>query len=112
MDALFITELDRELVEEDKSKIKLVSIRDVSPNQDQPRKHFNDESLVELATSVKRHGILQPLIVTSYKSGYQIVAGERRWRAASKAGLKEIPVIVRSLEELEKLEIGLIENVQ
>lgn len=112
IDALFVTNLDRSLVEADKNRIRVIAVAQISPNEQQPRSTFDDSALNELAASIKRHGVLQPLIVTKHTQGYQIVAGERRWRAAQKAGLKDVPVIVRSFEELEKLEVALIENVQ
>jgi len=112
IDALFVTSLDRSLVEADKNRIRVITISQISPNAQQPRSTFDDGALNELADSIKRHGVLQPLIVTKHTQGYQIVAGERRWRAAQKAGLTDVPVIVRSFEELEKLEVALIENVQ
>ena len=84
------------------------------PNRDQPRKTFNDESLKELAGSIKEKGVLLPILVraTSNKDRYQIIAGERRWRAAQIAGLHNVPVVIRDLNESEVLEVGLIENMQ
>src|SRR5262249_46639061 len=79
---------------------------------EQPRRQFSEAELSELSDSIKRHGVLQPIIVVRYQKGYQIVAGERRWRAAKAAGLKDMPAIVRSLEELEGIELSLIENIQ
>jgi ParB family chromosome partitioning protein len=87
-------------------------IRDIQPNTEQPRRHFDEQALQELANSIKRYGILQPLIVSPYKNGFILVAGERRWRAARLAGLAQVPAIVREQQELEQLEIALIENVQ
>ena len=89
-----------------------VNISEVEPNRSQPRKTFNEDALQELAESIKEHGVLQPLLVKQRDGYYEIVAGERRWRAATKAGLKEIPVIVRDLSEQEILEISIIENLQ
>jgi len=90
-----------------------ISINDIEPNHDQPRKSFDDEAMAELADSIAVHGILQPLIVRPLTSGnYQIVAGERRWRAARMAGLTEVPVIIRSLTDKEVSELALIENLQ
>ena len=89
-----------------------VNISEVEPNRSQPRKTFNEDALQELAESIKEHGVLQPLLVKQRDGYYEIVAGERRWRAATKAGLKEIPVIVRDLTEQEILEISIIENLQ
>ena len=87
-------------------------IEEVLPNRSQPRKHFDEEKLQELAESIKAKGILEPLIVRKVDQGYEIVVGERRWRAAQKAGLKEVPVLVKELEGKEALEISLIENLQ
>lgn len=89
-----------------------LNISDVSPNENQPRKHFDKERLQELSASVQANGVIQPIIVTKSQSGYQIVAGERRWRAARLAGLKTIPAIVKELSDLEVLQHALIENVQ
>lgn len=88
-------------------------IADIEPNPDQPRKHFDEQALTELSSSIKEFGVLQPLVVVKSPSGrYVIIAGERRWRASKLAGLTKVPAIVRSASELEKLELGLIENVQ
>ncbi|MFP3155617.1 ParB/RepB/Spo0J family partition protein [Lachnospiraceae bacterium ZAX-1] len=89
-----------------------VSISKVEPNQEQPRKNFDEDSLIELAESIKQFGILQPLLVQDKKEYYEIIAGERRWRAAKIAGLKEIPIIIKNLSEQEIVEISLIENIQ
>lgn len=98
---------------EDGSKTVTLRLLDVSPNPDQPRRHFDDEALAELAASVEKHGILQPLLVRPMPDGsYQIVAGERRWRAARIAGLTEVPVVIRDLTDRETSEIALIENLQ
>lgn len=90
----------------------LVKITMVEPNREQPRKNFNEDSLQELAESIKQFGLLQPILVQDRKTYYEIVAGERRWRAAKIAGLKEVPVIIRNLTEQEIVEISLIENIQ
>lgn len=111
-DTLMPTELDKSILREDSQRIQKILIQDVVPNPDQPRREFDKKALNELVQSVKRHGVLQPIIVVQHKDGYRIVAGERRWRAASNAGLKDIPAIVRSLEELEEIELSLIENIQ
>ena len=84
----------------------------VEPNREQPRKNFDEDSLIELAESIKQFGLLQPILVQDRKTYFEIVAGERRWRAAKIAGLKEVPVIVRNLTEQEIVEISLIENIQ
>lgn len=111
IDALFQTQV----VEADRgtSDIKTLPIAKIEPNPDQPRKEFSEDSLRELADSIKEKGVLQPILVESREDGsFLILAGERRWRAAKAAGLREIPVIVRSFSEQEKLEIALIENIQ
>ncbi|MEY8517697.1 ParB/RepB/Spo0J family partition protein [Lachnospiraceae bacterium 29-84] len=97
-------ELDKEVV--------LVKITKIEPNREQPRKNFDEDSLLELAESIKQYGILQPLLVQDKKDYYEIIAGERRWRAAKIAGLKDIPVIVKQLTDQEMVEISLIENIQ
>ncbi|MCI8615195.1 MAG: ParB/RepB/Spo0J family partition protein [Lachnospiraceae bacterium] len=90
----------------------IVKITMVEPNRDQPRKNFDEDSLEELADSIKQFGLLQPIIVQDRKTYYEIIAGERRWRAAKKAGLKEVPVIIKNLTDQEIVEISLIENIQ
>lgn len=90
----------------------LVKINKVEPNREQPRKNFDEDALEELADSIKQFGLLQPILVQDRKSYYEIIAGERRWRAAKKAGLKEIPVIIKNYTEQEIVEISLIENIQ
>ena len=90
-------------------KVKLSS---VEPNRNQPRKQFDEDALLELAESIKQYGILQPLLVSDKKDYYEIIAGERRWRAAKLAGLKEVPVIVKEFNDQQIVEISLIENIQ
>ena len=90
----------------------LVDIKKVEPNREQPRKNFDEDALLELSESIKQFGVLQPLLVLDKKGYYEIIAGERRWRAAKMAGLKEIPVIIKDLTEQEVVEIALIENIQ
>ena len=90
----------------------IVKITKVEPNRDQPRKNFDEDALQELADSIKQFGLLQPILVQDRKTHYEIIAGERRWRAAKLAGLKEVPVIIRDYTEQEILEISLIENIQ
>lgn len=90
----------------------MVKISLVEPNREQPRKKFDEDGLLELSESIKQYGILQPLLVQDKKGYYEIIAGERRWRAAKLAGLKEVPVIIRDLSEQEIVEISLIENIQ
>lgn len=94
------------------SGVVYVKLREVEPNREQPRKVFEETALEELAGSIKQYGVIQPLIVTKRDDYYEIVAGERRWRAARMAGLKEIPVIIREYTEQEIVEIALIENIQ
>ncbi|SHN60828.1 chromosome partitioning protein, ParB family [Butyrivibrio hungatei DSM 14810] len=89
-----------------------LNITKIEPNRSQPRKTFDEDTLIELADSIKQFGIINPLIVTDKKDHYEIVGGERRWRAAKKAGLKEVPVIIKDLTEQEIAEIGLIDNIQ
>ena len=98
--------------DEQVSELRHVKHSEITPDADQPRRHFDEEALEELAASIREHGIIQPLVVTPSKGGYQIVAGERRWRAAGLAGLVKVPVIVRTLTQQHKLELALIENLQ
>ena len=102
----------RQKEEEKKEGEFFVKISKVEPNREQPRKSFDEDALQELADSIKQFGILQPLIVKKKDEYYEIVAGERRWRAAKIAGLKEVPVILKEFNELEIVEISLIENIQ
>ena len=90
----------------------LVDINKVEPNREQPRKNFDEDALLELSESIKQFGVLQPLLVQDKKGYYEIIAGERRWRAAKLAGIKEVPVIIKELSEQEVIEIALIENIQ
>lgn len=90
----------------------MMKINMVEPNHDQPRKNFEEDALLELADSIKQMGVLQPLLVRKRNDYYEIIAGERRWRAAKIAGLKEVPVIIKDYTEQEIVEIGLIENIQ
>lgn len=94
------------------SDLKMISISDIVRDEEQPRKEFSVEALEALASSIKEHGVLQPLVVVREEGKYKIVAGERRWRASKLAGLKEVPAIVRTLEAQERLEISIIENAQ
>lgn len=89
-----------------------VKLSQIEPNKSQPRKNFNEDSLIELSESIKQFGVIQPLIVHKKEDYYEIIAGERRWRAAKLAGLKEIPVIIREYSDEERMEIALIENLQ
>ncbi len=95
-----------------KELIHNLKIIEVEPNKNQPRRFFDEESIEELAESIKRYGVIQPIIVTKQDNYYEIVAGERRWRASKKAGLTEIPAIIRDNDERKNKEISLIENVQ
>lgn len=97
---------------ENNSGEQMMKINIVEPNREQPRKKFEEDGLLELADSIRQFGILQPLLVRKRKDYYEIIAGERRWRAAKIAGLKEIPVIIKDYTEQEIVEIGLIENIQ
>ncbi len=98
--------------ENTKDSVVDLKINDISPNEGQPRKTFDDDSLSELAASIKENGVIQPIIVQKKGSGYRIVAGERRWRASRLAGLKVIPAIVRELTDKQTMEQALIENIQ
>src|SRR5581483_1245947 len=100
------------LIADDVERIQRLTVNTVAPHANQPRQHFDQEALEQLAQSIKAHGILQPLVVTPVGSGYVIIAGERRWRAAQIAGLDKVPAIVRTTKELEQLELALVENVQ
>ncbi len=108
LDALFMDNST-----EDAESAHMLSISDIEPNRDQPRKQFDDASLKELADSIAEHGVIQPLLVRPIGGGtYQIVAGERRWRASRLAGLTEVPAVVRELSDSETMEIALVENLQ
>lgn len=120
-DSLIPTEFDEDFdaefdvtAKEDKkeSDLKNIPISEIVRDEDQPRKEFSAEALEALASSIKEHGVLQPLVVVREEGKYKIVAGERRFRASKLAGLKEVPAIVRTLEAQERLEISIIENAQ
>lgn len=96
----------------DTTASQTLRISEIEPNRSQPRKNFDDETISALADSIKQHGILQPLLVRPYGSGYQIVAGERRWRAARMLGMSEVPVQIKELTDSEAMQIALIENLQ
>ncbi len=98
--------------EDDSGGTKVLRTSDIEPDRKQPRTVFDEAAISELADSVSQHGILQPILVRPFGGGYRIVAGERRWRAAMKAGLREVPVIVREMTDLEAAQISLIENLQ
>lgn len=97
---------------DDVSRETLINITDIEPNREQPRRRFDEDSLIELAESIKQYGIVQPLILQKREETFEIVAGERRWRAARIAGLKKVPAIIKNYTEREVLEIALIENIQ
>lgn len=112
-EALISNDFDKSLLLTPEDRIEKIPVGQLRPSPYQPRKHFDDKALAELAASIKRHGVVQPLVVTPSKDGiYTLIAGERRWRASSLAGLKTVPAIIRSSKELEQLELALIENVQ
>lgn len=98
--------------DEQVSELRQIKLTEITPDPDQPRRHFDEAALDELAASVKEHGLVQPIVVTPYKGAYRIVAGERRWRASQRAGLDKIPALVRTLSDQHKLELSLIENLQ
>lgn len=113
LDALFGDNNTEEEVDlNNKDLIHNLKVIEVEPNRNQPRRHFDEEAIEELAESIKRYGVIQPIIVTKQNNYYEIVAGERRWRATKKAGLTEIPAIIRDNDERKNKEISLIENVQ
>lgn len=99
-------------IKEDENSVVYISINDIKPNENQPRKIFDDEKIDELADSILQHGIIQPLVVRKNTHGFEIVAGERRWRASRKAELKEVPCIVREFTDEENMLIAIIENMQ
>lgn len=110
--ALLSEDFDSSILTDSNERIQKLAVSDIQPSEDQPRRYFDEDALNELADSIKRHGIVQPLVVTRRGDEYAIVAGERRWRAAQIAGLTHVPAIVRSTKDLERLEIALVENVQ
>lgn len=103
---------DYEEITEEKSSQTLISLNDIKANREQPRKSFDNEKILELSQSIKNHGIIQPLILKKKDDFYVIIAGERRWRAAKLAGLKEVPAIIMDITDRELLELSLIENIQ
>lgn len=112
LDALITNELEGEISRDLLKDTLKVKISEIEPNREQPRRNFNEDSLQELADSIKQFGVLQPLVVIKRDKYYEIIAGERRWRAAKIAGLKDIPVIVKNFNEEEIIEVSLIENIQ
>lgn len=103
---------DSSLLVDETERVQKLAVKLLLPNPDQPRQHFDETALHELASSIKQYGIVQPLVASPDGDKYRIIAGERRWRAAQLAGLKQVPVLVRTSQELERLEIAIIENVQ
>jgi ParB family chromosome partitioning protein len=111
--SLIPQDFDKSLLFDDQERIQKVAVKDLQPNANQPRQHFDKQALEQLAESITNYGVLQPLVVTPEKNGsYGIIAGERRWRASQIAGIDKVPVIVRTSQELEQLEIAIVENVQ
>ena len=109
LDALF---MDNSMEEEAKSAVKL-KLNEIEPNREQPRKSFDEDALEELANSISTHGVIQPLLVRPLADGgYQLIAGERRWRASRMAGLTEVPVVIREMSDSEAMELALVENLQ
>ncbi len=110
LDALFA---DNSVEENSSASAVKLSLNEIEPNKDQPRKTFDEKALSELADSIAQHGVIQPLLVRPMPDGsYQLVAGERRWRAARRAGLSEVPVVIREMSDSEMMELALIENLQ
>lgn len=106
-------EINSEKADEIKAQgIEFIDINNIKPNENQPRKSFDDEKLQELANSIKEHGLIQPVILRQAEKGYEIVAGERRWRACRKAGLKEIPCMIKDLTDEQNMLVAIIENMQ
>ena len=118
LDSLISRKMDDDLAKkvepgkDDVSRETMIPISKIEPNRDQPRRQFDEAALAELAESIKLHGVIQPLIVCKREKTYEIIAGERRWRAAMKAGLKAVPVLIRDYSEQELYEVALIENLQ
>lgn len=110
--ALIPKELNTAALLETGERIHKIALDFIEPDKDQPRRHFDPMELKELADSIKSHGVIQPIVLSPNGNKYQLVAGERRWRAAKLAQLKTIPAVVRTLKELERLEVAMIENVQ
>ena len=111
-DTPIVEENIQEITEENKEFIQKIKLINIEPNRDQPRRTFDEESIGELAESIKKYGLIQPIVVTKKDDYYQIIAGERRWRPSKKAGLIEVPCIIREEDERKNKEIALIENIQ
>lgn len=99
-------------IEVDEDRVLYIDINDIKPNKDQPRKTFNEEKLKDLANSIKENGVIQPLIIRKAQNGYELVAGERRWRAARIAEIKKVPCIIRNFDEKQNMIVAIIENMQ
>lgn len=99
-------------IEADEDRVLYIDINDIKPNKDQPRKTFNEEKLKDLANSIKENGVIQPLIIRKAQNGYELVAGERRWRAARIAEIKKVPCIIRNFDEKQNMIVAIIENMQ
>lgn len=112
LDAIFAVNMEKDEKINENEVVQKLKIIEVEPNRNQPRKKFDEEAIEELAESIKRYGLIQPIIVTKKENYYEIIAGERRWRACKKAGLTEISAIVREDDEKKNKEIALIENIQ
>ena len=112
LDALFSTPIIEETVNNQEELVKKLKINEIEPNKEQARKLFDEEAIEDLASSIKEYGVIQPIIVSKKDNYYEIIAGERRWRASKKAGLSEIPAIVRDDNDQRNKEIALIENIQ
>ena len=112
LDALFSMPIAEEEKQQENDVLKNLKITDIEPNREQARKKFDEEAISELSESIKMYGVIQPIVVTKKDGYYSIIAGERRWRAAKKAGLKEIPAIIREDDDKTNKQISLIENIQ
>ena len=112
LDALFSMPMAEEEQKKENDVLANLKVIEIEPNREQPRKVFDEEAISELAESIKMYGVIQPIVVTEKEGYYSIIAGERRWRAAKQAGLKEIPAIIREDDEKKNQEISLIENMQ
>ena len=112
LDALLLNNVVEEEKVQEGEIVQNLNIIDVEPNREQPRRNFDEESIEELSNSIKEYGVIQPIIVSKQDNYYQIVAGERRWRASKKAGLTQIPAIIRNYDKQKNSEIALIENIQ
>ena len=106
------TQADSAKIEADENRVLYIDINDIKPNKDQPRKTFNEEKLKDLANSIKENGVIQPLIIRKAQNGYELVAGERRWRAARIAEIKKVPCIIRNFDEKQNMIVAIIENMQ